>query len=75
VSPLEAILSVRDRVIEEADRALAALVVQAPEYGPNDLRATRLVLVDLYDQFTKRGDKKAAEAFLTCAQLITSELR
>jgi ribosomal 50S subunit-associated protein YjgA (DUF615 family) len=75
VSPLEAILSVRDRVIEETDRALAALVVQAPEYGVNDLRATRLVLVDLYDQFTKRGDKKAAEAFLTCAQLITSELR
>jgi ribosomal 50S subunit-associated protein YjgA (DUF615 family) len=75
VSPLEAILSVRDRVIEETDRALAALVVQAPEYGVNDLRATRLVLVDLYDQFTKRGDKKAAEAFLACAQLITSELR
>lgn len=43
--------------------------------SPADLRMLRAGLIRLYSLFNARGDKRAAEACVASAQIITNELR
>jgi hypothetical protein len=75
VSPLESLLSLRERVLMDIDRVMTDLVKQPAEHGANDLRAARLALLDLRDILLKRGEKEKGEDLLRAAQHITAELR
>jgi hypothetical protein len=71
---IEAILGIRKEVELATDRALAQLATQQAR-SANDMRAVRLLLLDLRDAFIKRGDKDKGEDCLRVAQYITAELR